>query len=770
MSKTVACTIVSKNYLAHARAWAEGLRAVHPDWSPVVLLVDEIDGRFDPDAEPFECLLADALPVPDFRRMAFRYSILELNTALKPTLLQLLFERDPEVERVLYLDPDLQFCAPLHAVEDALERGASFVLTPHLTAPLDDGHLPGEDEILLAGAYNLGFIALRRDARSEALLGWWQERLARECIVDLPAGRFVDQRWMDLAPGIFGGAALLRDPGYNVAYWNLRHRRITEVRDGWQVDGRPLAFFHWSGFDPLHPERLSVHQDRFAGTQELGDLRTLALQYADALHRHGFEGVRDWPYAYGSFSNGVTIPPAVRHAYRNRPALEAAGGDDPFALDPARFNEAAPELGRREPTISVTMASEWRRRTDLQRHFPDLGGAKKRGAQRAAFARAWRERIAPSDGIPDAFVPALPDDGPGGIDLVGYLTLPKGVGEAARYVARAIDVPMRAIDCTPGAEASCPEWSPEHATTLTYVNADMLPEVQDALSAGHREDAYRVGVWHWELPEFPDVWADRFARVDELWAPSRFIQSALAPVSPVPVVHMPHPIAIEPFVALPRAHFGIPEDAFACLSMYDLDSVQPRKNPQAAIEAFRKAFPSDPAAVLVIKVHHSARNPRDREALERAVASDERIRLIDGTLSRAQTLALIQCCDVFVSLHRSEGFGLICAEAMALGKPVIATGWSGNLDFMDARCAGLVRSRLVPLPRSFGPYAEGQRWAEPDLAHAAAMLARLAAEPELGRRIGALAARRIEERLGPKRIAAQMRARLQRIRRWQRQR
>src|SRR6185295_17596714 len=141
---------------------------------------------------------------------------------------------------------------------------AQIVLTPHLTGRLDDGRNPSELAILQSGSYNLGFIALNRSEETRRFVEWWQSKLLRDCVVDIPRGLFTDQKWIDLVPGMYGGVAVERDPGWNVAYWNLNHRTVTRAADGsFHVDGRPLLFFHFSGFAP-GAKLLSKHQDRFA--------------------------------------------------------------------------------------------------------------------------------------------------------------------------------------------------------------------------------------------------------------------------------------------------------------------------------------------------------------------------------------------------------------------------------------------------------------------------------------------------------------------------
>src|SRR5262245_16796982 len=215
------CTIVAKHYLARARVLGASLRAHHPESPFEVLVVDDPEDCFDPKREAFRVRALGELNLPHPREFAFRYGLVELCTAVKPYFLKRLL--DEGHERVVYLDPDVEVFAPL---EDALDLLASdgIVLTPHLLAPARTG--PWERAVLLAGTYNLGFLALHGGAETRRLLDWWAERCETECLDDPGRGLYVDQRWMDLAPTLVTRAEVLRHPGYNVARWNLAERPL----------------------------------------------------------------------------------------------------------------------------------------------------------------------------------------------------------------------------------------------------------------------------------------------------------------------------------------------------------------------------------------------------------------------------------------------------------------------------------------------------------------------------------------------------------------
>ena len=249
------CTIIARNYVAHARVLAESFQKVHPEGTCSVLVIDDPSGYIEPAEEPFELLTIDRIGLPDPARMAAAYDVMELSTAVKPWLLRHLLDR-PGVDSVIYLDPDIQVFSSLEeVVERALRHDV--VLTPHFTAPLPrDGRKPSEEDILIAGSYNLGFIALGAGETAHALLDWWSERLENDCLNEPAQGRFVDQRWIDLAPGLWPGIDVLRDTAFNIAYWNLPTREPGRRR-GRRLPGgrRAAALLPLQRIRPAAPDR-----------------------------------------------------------------------------------------------------------------------------------------------------------------------------------------------------------------------------------------------------------------------------------------------------------------------------------------------------------------------------------------------------------------------------------------------------------------------------------------------------------------------------------
>ena len=311
-------TIVSRNYAAQAATLMESLATAEPQARRVVVAADgpipELSGK------------AEVIPAQDLgapvRDMSVYYEALELNTAVKPFAFRSLLKQ-PGVSSVTYLDPDIFVYRPLDAVREGL-RQAQLCLTPHITRPLLGPASPNDQDLLRAGIYNLGFVSARNDPKVFDLLDWWAERCRFDCRVDLANGLFTDQKWMDLSPGLVDSVAILRDCGLNLAYWNLEGRRVERGPQGWTVDGQPLCFFHFSGFDPARPKTLSKHQNRLE-VEPGSDLAELLADFAKAMLKNGHAQTSPIPYAFQAFASGrpVTRPMRLR-------ALRAARGGETF--------------------------------------------------------------------------------------------------------------------------------------------------------------------------------------------------------------------------------------------------------------------------------------------------------------------------------------------------------------------------------------------------------------------------------------------------------
>ncbi len=873
MLNTAFFTICAKNYLPYALTLFQSFSNSYPDHRFYIVLADRLDDldiSLDPNIELVE---AQALPIDDLPGMAFRYDITEFSTAIKPAAFLYLFDQ-PGHEAVVYLDPDTYVISPLAEVHELLEQGAAGVLTPHICQPVEDGEKPDDLSMLNAGIYNLGFLALRKCSDTVRVMQWWHRKLTRDCRIDLEQGLFVDQKWMDLLPAFLEHTAILRHPGYNVAYWNLMHRTI-EKRDGcWLSNREPLRFFHFSGIDIKNQRVFSKHQTRF-NMRNIGELRELAQEYRQRVVSNGVKEYSGLPYAFGEAEAGEHIPTIVRRMFRERIEHSGAQQGDPYRSAITYCNaleEGVPQDSGKP--ITRLMYRIWQDRPDLQQAFDlatlegrdgyinwylcsatrelQLGEALVESVRAAAGARAqvnhhvagrqpavgrmapvkralsWaavtamsqaprirsvyrhvspstRQRIrvallklvavhgsdtqspgevagqaasqirpvTPGDDATDAREP-LQALRPGAL-LVGYPKAELGMGEHVRltadsFSADAIPFGIYNFDHNVAARQADERYSrlitdaPEFKANIFHINADQMSVAREVLGERFFRGRYNIGYWAWELSIFPDDWLPATELVNEIWAPSRFIQQALSEKTRCPVVWMPLAVRAPVVEAGVSRDFGIAPDCYAFLFYFDFASFATRKNPMGPIEAFRRAFPDgrDKVQLIIKAMAHDVHAP-EVTRLRRSVEDDPRIVVINEVLSHSEMALLLERCDCFVSLHRSEGFGRGMAEAMAMGKPVIATNYSGNTDFMNTENSLLVDYTLVPVGKGEYVHWEGQMWAEPDIEQAAWYMRRVVDDPASVRGVGLAASKYIREFHSPRAIGARYASRLKRL-------
>jgi glycosyltransferase involved in cell wall biosynthesis len=284
---------------------------------------------------------------------------------------------------------------------------------------------------------------------------------------------------------------------------------------------------------------------------------------------------------------------------------------------------------------------------------------------------------------------------------------------------------------------------------LVCVNADRVAVAMDRLGGNFTRHRHTIGMWAWEVEEFPQWMAGAQALVDEVWTPSAHSSRAIRRAIDKPVHTFPPPVVAHPRSARDRSSLGIP-DGFVFLFCFDFHSVAERKNPVGLIDAFCRAFAPDEGPQLVLKSINGAANLVELERVRLRALGRPDIHLLDGYRDAADLRALIECCDAYTSLHRAEGFGFTLAEAMLAGKPVIGTGYSGNLEFMDETNSFLVDYAMTPIPPGCAPYPAGAGWADPDLDHAAALMRRAVEDPTGTGVVAARGRRAVVERHSPR--------------------
>ena len=352
---------------------------------------------------------------------------------------------------------------------------------------------------------------------------------------------------------------------------------------------------------------------------------------------------------------------------------------------------------------------------------------------------------------------------PFGVNFFAPFSARSGLGTAARgYLAalRVLGLPVHLVnvDFSKGALRITQrdyETRPPYRINLIQVNADSIGSFSKLFQEGWLNSYYNIASWAWELNVVRPDWYSAFSIIDEVWTPSASNSQAVAAISPVPVRTLPYVVAPSPRGRFDRAHFELPP-GFLFLAAFDVGSSLDRKNPQAAIDAFKAAFPKPDGVYLVLKFHSSHHNPRQVRALLQAAGNAPNVIVMTNNMSDEEWRSLQACMDCLVSPHRSEGFGLNVAEAMSLGKPVIATAYSGNLEFTTRENSYLIPYKLRPLERPSGPYLPNYLWAEPDVRALAEIMRQVVDQPEQRQRIGEAAMLTITSRFSAAAIGAKM--------------
>jgi hypothetical protein len=361
-----ACTIVTRSFLSYARIVGRSYLEHHPGSRFYALVVDGLPDDVEAGSG-IEVVTPEGIDLPYLHELCFKYNVVELATAVKPSFLAHLLQDE---DAIVYLDPDILVMRRFAELWKLLDA-APIVLTPHLLEPIPmDGLRPNEQDMLISGAYNLGFLALRRSQDVDELLAWWATRLRDGCRIDVPHGLFTDQKWIDLVPCYFPTTAVLRDPTYNVAFWNLHERELERRGTNFFVEGRPLAFYHFSGFTPTIPGELSKHQSRVEVEQRT-PLAELLNLYVDVHMRHGYARCSQWEYGYARFDNGIWVNKPLRQLYLGLEEDVREWFGNPF--ETGSENSFLEWATRPRPEgLSRFLESLYRIRTDVAKAYPNV--------------------------------------------------------------------------------------------------------------------------------------------------------------------------------------------------------------------------------------------------------------------------------------------------------------------------------------------------------------------------------------------------------------
>jgi glycosyltransferase involved in cell wall biosynthesis len=735
--------------------------------------IDEPPVAEFPEAEvsPVGDLLGEELGI-----LAAGHSTEALRCALLGPLTRRLIERWGEP--LLYLSPRLRVTASLAAIVRALDgHEAALVARPQYlvsarswSADRDAGTYSqdvigfgsGEGARALANSWPAVFQARAGDGARGACAAWIESLPAR-----LPQTVIIDG--MDILAD--GRALAGAEPEY-------RMRADTPL-----LGSREVALVDLGDIDPDDPlSRLGASPLR-ANHENSAALAAFLRRHAADLRAAGVDQALQEHPSYEHLADGLRLTETIRSLV-NQAVIEHRLIQSPFR-----------ERGRRElyeylnePASSGSSAgltrlhlAIWSQRADLREAYPHLEGPDGPG-----FA-GWLCVHGPEqEGLTQELLPPEPDHidrdaAPSaqmqpqrfGVNLVGFFNSELGVGEMARLFANGLDeaqVPFLPVQgrLRPPSRAEQPfqTVSVDEATfplNIICINGDGIPVFAREAGRSFFRDRYSIALWWWEVGAPPASWDPAYELVDEVWVGTRYVYDLIAPTAPTPVVQMPVPIEDIRRSSYPQLDLGLPEDGFVFLSLYDYNSVLKRKNPGAVIAAFRRAFEGVDGVHLVLKSVNGTMKPSEHARVLMEAGDQPTIRVIDGYLSRSETHSVLAACDCYVSLHRAEGFGLTLAEAMLLEKPVIATRFGGNVDFMSDKTAYLVDYTLTAVGDDAYPYSPNARWAEPSIDHAAALMRQVFEQQQEARSKGAQAREELLRSHSAARVAGALRARLELI-------
>lgn len=349
-----------------------------------------------------------------------------------------------------------------------------------------------------------------------------------------------------------------------------------------------------------------------------------------------------------------------------------------------------------------------------------------------------------------------------GVVFVGDLNGGSGLAEASRGNLSCMEmagIPVNAF-CMEANELR--RVNSDKGILFVHTNPDQLFRICENLPSEQWRGRYVIGEWAWEQETIPESWVKCLPLFDEIWTPSEFAARAIRKTTELPVQVVPHIVHPRCDDDYSRNSFGLPNDLFLCLIVFDYNSGMERKNPEGAIQAYKLAFGLCKEQVgLVIKTRNLT--AQAKHWLESRLQGWPNIFVLNKDFSHEQVNSLVRSVDVYVSLHRAEGFGLVMAEAMRLGTPIVATNWSGNTEFMNANVACMVDVKMKVLEKDYPPFLKGSRWADPDIEQAAMFLRRLYEQPGLRNRLSIAAQEFIAQELSEERISKLISTRLYEI-------
>jgi len=779
-TKHIGFTICTKSYLAGALIWRNSLINYETAIRGLIYVVDA-EAKDLPElcseAKTICLAYADGLEndlrsaceddIPDNLGMRERYNTIEYCTAIKPSIFLKLARQFPDCV-LHYFDPDISVFGNLLELRKFSELH-SITLTPHMTTPTEDNFRLSQLSVLRAGVFNFGYIGWNPTIKSGwPLINWWQKMLNKNCRVALEEGIFTDQSW-----GVFFCSSpevgILHDLAYNVAYWNLHERNLDwTAQSGYTCNGKRLQFFHFSGYSPTFPSRLSLHQDR----HQLDGLRgvsKICSEYSKELRLTGFE---TWKQKHTTLkSNNQKINSKKGHE-KQKHLMDSASACIYFAFkDPNHsrilygisyyiiyivlilifiissiksFITKGVSHNKAEEYVNKNYISSplirkgiiyWVYRIYIKTKSLFNNLLRPESIEDVQEIHIKKNFSSSSKDENDVSLAITELSNERDIAVIGYITAETGLGESVRGIIRSIDKAHLSADLydlrrhyarSMDEEFSnriCDDSGPvkKYKTCIVHVNADQVPHILAQMPGSLLKMAeHRIGYWYWETETLPHGQAAAANYFDEIWVATEFVREALISSGvKIPVWVIPPALSNLPDASFGKNHFNLPEDRLICLSVFDATSFLGRKNPKGVIQSLKKIYAEEKInPLLVLKTTNLKES--DKEELIK-FASPVELHIINQYLSREETLSLIALADCFVSLHRAEGLGLSLIDAMRLGTPLVSTDYSGPKDFTGEETAFLVPWKYCFARWEDGPYY-GSQWADPDLNIAASQI------------------------------------------------
>lgn len=789
-SKTAFFTICSANYIPTAKILLDGLK--ENTVNDIFLIV--CDGKRENLNKYFvnsdvSVIYVEDLEIENFKDFIFRYSILELNTAIKPFVFSYLFSKG--FEKIFYFDPDIAIESSLNVFEDILDEYDA-VVTPHLLSPYTDNEKPNLDDITNSGVYNLGFLGLT-SKNTEIFLQWWMQKCKYYCYSDIESNLFTDQKFCNYLPSFIDKTKIYHHTNANIAYWNLHEREIIKKENRYFCNSEPVIFFHFSGLvsdENFKFKYLSKHESRFKSNIS-EDLKEKIDEYLTDLSRN----TRDFKKLKINDSYSFNRVDNIFLDSYTRSYIKEIENRNFFMnlnqIDEDWFNKDSDEL-QGYLGINRYLLGIYFKRKDLQDVFDirtnsgyeaflgwlsneiSIGNIKKEIKDLIPKKIADENKVSFLKKTLIIFLVRLSNKFPfffrhprlskiklslkkilfrnlqqqtdqetirlfqqsndknllnkDGINIFGYFGESTGVAGGAKLMISMLQelsykISRNIVNINDNSFISQSDKNQKiWDISLFHINADQMQNVVRGLDPQYLS-SYKIGYWAWELERFPSEYLMSGKYLNDLWVPSQFIADSIERSCDFAPKVIPHPVKKHSEGAYNVDKKFNLYDKFFLTGTMDLNSYVDRKNPFAILDAFLLAsndnsFKKD--AALILKL---SGNFKKMKTVQRIIAFKEKydldIRIIDEILTDKEMEGLRNITDVFISLHRSEGFGLNLIENMSAGNIVIGTDYSGNKQFMNESNSLLVDFKLIPVRENEYPHWKGQFWADPSIEDAA---------------------------------------------------